>query len=89
MSAEQIIELAGISFVAALTFWLTWKKWDDGRDAENMDEDVTRFMGVEFKRGFDGKRHMKSMPRHVRLALSLISGLFAAIVALLYFRWTA
>ena len=87
MSAEQIIVLAGTFCVAALTFWVTWKKWDDGRDVANMDEDLTQFMGVEFKRGIDGKRRMKSMPRHVRLALSLISSLMAAILVTLYFRW--
>jgi hypothetical protein len=80
---ETVILIAGGLTVAVLAFVVSWRRWDDAIEVLNVPLPLLKFLGVRFQRGIDGRLHLLALPFHVRLALSLISGLSAAILVTL------
>jgi len=88
MTTPKIMDLmnaATVIAVAALIFWQTWRRWGNTTEVKKQSDTTRKILGIKFTRGLDGSWNLTPLPFHLRLALSLIPALLAAI-AVIYFQ---
>ena len=84
MPALQIIlVLVG----AAISFVATWRKLEDRGEMDAIPEQEKRMLGLQFRKGFDGKAHLVPLPFHLRVAISLAGSLMGAVAVAYFYTW--
>ena len=73
--------MAGVSFTSA------WRKLGETREMLGEAEEFQKFLGAEFQRGFDGKKHLKPLPLFLRFSYSLCTALVGAALGAYLLKW--
>jgi hypothetical protein len=80
--------IIGVVLAAILGTFVTWRKLDSPPEPAQMGETGKGTLGIKFARGKDGKLHLrKPIDLQLRICLSLICGLFPAVLAALYLKY--
>ena len=80
--------IVGVVLAAVLGIYATWRKLDNPSELKQMSEKSKDVLDIRFARGKDGKFHLrKPIDLHLRICLSLICGLFPAVIAAVYLKY--
>lgn len=80
--------IIGVVLAAVLGTYVTWRRLDKASEPKQTSEKSKDALDIRFARGKDGKFHLrKPIDLHLRSCLSLICGLFPAVIAALYLKY--
>jgi len=80
--------IIGVVLAAVLGTYVTWRRLDNPSVPKQISGKSKDALGIRFDRGIDGKFHLrKPIDLHLRICLSLICGLFPAVIAAVYLKY--